>query len=199
MTIETILPWVFSECGLDVSAPDITSNDYQTRQIAALMNAAGQDVNTRTEWSKAMKSFAIAGGVSSVALPADFQKVAGAGSIALASSPYGAMRPVTDPTTWQFLSEHAPEVPYYHLRSGMIYFAPAVASGGAEMVYITMNWLGTKSVISDNMDEPIFPENLLARGTIWRWRRQKGLPYEDLMAEFEADLEAAIQADRGAG
>lgn len=197
MTIETILPWVMSECGLDVSAPDITSNDYQMRQIAALMNAAGKDINTRTEWSKATKVNSIPEGVTSTTLPVDYQEMAGAGAITLVNS-YGMFRPVTDETMWQFLSQNTPTTPYYHIRDGSIHFTTAIATGGAEMIYISKNWLGTKSEISDNADTPIFPEALLARGTIWRWRRQKGLPYEDLMAEFEADLEAAIQADRGA-
>jgi hypothetical protein len=197
MTIETILPWVMSECGLDVSAPDISSNDYQMRQILALMNAAGKDINTRAEWSKATKAHTIAAAATSFSLPSDFQEMAGAGAITHVSS-YGMFRPVTDESMWQFLSQNAPETPYYHIRSGVVYLTQAVATGGAQMIYISKNWLGTKSEITDNDDQPIFPDALLARGTIWRWRRQKGLPYEDLMAEFEADLEAAIQADRGA-
>lgn len=197
MTIETILPWVMAECGLDVSAPDISANDYQMRQINALMNAAGKDINTRTEWAKATKVHSIAQGVTSFTLPSDFQEIAGAGAIAHTGS-YGMFRPVMDETMWQFLSQNTPETPYYHIRSGAVYFTEPVATGGAEMVYISKNWLGTKAEITDNSDQPIFPEALLARGTIWRWRRQKSLPYEDLMAEFEADLEAAAQADRGA-
>ena len=195
--IDTILPWVMSECGLDVAAPDITSNDYQMRQIAALMNAAGKDINTRVEWSKAMSTFSVLAGETSEALPDDFQELAGSGAVTHVST-YGMFRPVTDETMWQFLSQNEPSTPYYHLSGGSIHFTPAVLTGGATVAYISKNWLGDKAVISDNTDEPIFPDALLARGTIWRWRRQKGLPYEDLMAEFEADLEAAIQADRGA-
>ena len=197
MTVETILPWIMSECGLDVFAPDISSNDYQMRQINALMNAAGKDINTRVEWANATKALSINAAVTSVSLPSDFQEVAGSGAISHVGS-YGMFRPVTDESMWQFLSQNRPENPYYHIRSGMVYFTQPVADGGAEMIYISKNWLGTKSEISDNTDSPIFPEALLARGTIWRWRRQKGLPYDDLMAEFEADLEAAVQADRGA-
>ena len=32
---------------------------------------------------------------------------------------------------------------------------------------------------------------------IYRFKRSKGLPYEDLMAEFEADLATAANADKG--
>lgn len=47
-------------------------------------------------------------------------------------------------------------------------------------------------------DTTLFPERLLVKGVIWRWKRQKGLPYEDNLAEFEADLVQEINADRGA-
>ena len=52
--------------------------------------------------------------------------------------------------------------------------------------------------MSSNEDDVLFPEHLLTRATIWRWQRQKGHPYEDLMGEFEAALNAEIMADRGA-
>lgn len=200
MSIADILPWIMSECGIDNSAPDITANTYEMRQIKSLMNAAGVDINTRVEWTGAFKGLTVAGDVMSVDLPDDFQEMAAAGAVMLDKTTYQPVRPVLDPTTWLFLRRTtASSQSYYHISAGSILFLPSLDSDGAIVRYISKNWLeDDKSEVTDNTDQPIFPDELLARAVIWRWRRQKGLAYDDHMAEFEADLEAAIKADRGA-
>lgn len=200
MSIETILPWVISECGLDVTAPDIASQDFQMRQVAALMNAAGKDINTRVEWGDAKKYEIIPGDSATFALPVDWQRMAGSGAISLEKNEYTPVRPVTDPTMWQFLRRDPSATQMYYLVDrDQVNFSSTLDSDGAVMHYISTYWLdGNKDAITNNEDETIFPEELLARGTIWRWKRQKGLEFQDLMAEFEADLQTAINADRGA-
>lgn len=199
MSVGDILPWIMSECGIDNASPDISTNTYQMRQIKSLMNAAGDDINTRVEWEKASKTLSVTGGVSSASLPSDFQEMAAAGAVMLGKSTYQPVRPVLDPTTWQFLSVTTSAQSYYHIKDGSIYFAPALDGDGASVRYVSKNWIvGDKSAVTDNADQPIFPDALLARAVIWRWKRQKGLAFDDQMAEFEADLDAAIKADRGA-
>lgn len=198
MTIETILPSILTECGIDVVSPQINASDYQMRQILEVMNAAGRDIASRTEWAKMSKTLTVAASVSEVAVPADFQEMAEGGAVVTGGSTFSPIRPVISPSMWQMLSKTASSQPYYHLDGGNIKFSPATPTDGASVRYVSKNWLsGDKSAVTANTDVTLFPENLLARGTIYRWKRQKGLPFDDLMAEFEADLETAIKADRG--
>lgn len=60
-----------------------------------------------------------------------------------------------------------------------------------------MTVISSKALTADD-DRTLFPERLLAKGILWRWKRQKGLPFDDSLAEFEADLLQEINADRGA-
>lgn len=194
--IGDILPDILAECGLDRASPDIGENIFEMRQIRSLMNVAGRDINTRVEWSRAQGSF----GVTSAdfgALPVDFQRMANAGAVIFDGNDHIPVRPCVSPELWQLLEKFPPEQPYYLLRDGRIYFTVDTGAEGALVRYVSANWVSGTDAVASNADVTIFPERLLAKGTVWRWKRQKGLPYDDLMAEFEADMESAARSDRG--
>jgi hypothetical protein len=197
MTVANILPEVLAECGVDLTSPSIADNNFQMRQILSLMNTAGKDINRRAEWTKAAASFTVAN-ASSQTLPADFQEMSDAGAVIWGLSGHVPVRPCLSPELWQLFEKFPPTQPYYMLRDGKIYFTETIGSEGAEVRYVSTNWIPGKAAITTDTDQPIFPDSLLARATIWRWKRQKGLPYDDILAEYEADLDAAVKADRGA-
>ena len=53
---------------------------------------------------------------------------------------------------------------------------------------------GTKEWAADT-DTAVIDEKLILKGLILRWRRQKGMPFEDYEAEYEADLAALASFD----
>lgn len=192
--IGDILTDLLHEFGIERSAPQIGATDYEMSQIRSLLNAAGRDIATRAEWSGAMRTVPLSAGTSTP-LPADFQEMAEAGAVAIDGYTFPA-RVVVDPTMWQLLIRYPSAQHYCHLSGGSIHVTPEI--DGGTLRYVSRYWLaGNKSAVTVNADDPIFPDDLLMRGTVWRWRRQKGLPFEDQLAEFEADLSAAIRADRG--
>jgi len=195
--IGDILPDILTECGLDVSVPEISAPDFQMRQMASLMNAAGRDINSRGEWSKSMAEFTVAN-AALAPLPADFQEMTSAGGVTLNGAGYTPVRAVISPEMWQMLSAAPSSQQYYFLESGSVKFSPAIGAAGAVVRYITTGWIvGGKGTVSSNDDVPVFPNELLRRAVVWRFKRQKGLPYDDLVSEFEADLFVALKADRG--
>lgn len=70
-------------------------------------------------------------------------------------------------------------------------------AGEATVHYVSRNWAGTKDQADQNGDTFVFPDRLMETGIVYRWRRQKGLPYDDQIAEHEAEIESALRADRG--
>lgn len=197
MTVETVLENVLIEIGLDIPGAQISSNDFQIRQIKAHMNAAGKDIARRGEWSRLYASLAVAGGSSSVALPADFYQMAETGSVTTNDAAKTHIRACVAPEQWAFLQNRPSTQPFYHLTQGQIHFSPAIPAEGAIIRYVSRHWVGSAKVVAQNGDELKIPESLVEKGTIWRWKRQKGLPYDDILAEFEADIIAEIKADRG--
>jgi hypothetical protein len=90
---------------------------------------------------------------------------------------------------------------YYAMTGGVLAFSRALAGETVEARYVSRNWLANgvtrRERIGADADVALFPERLLTKGVIWRWRKEKGQQYQDHLAEFEADLAAEVAADRG--
>ena len=194
--IGDILPEILAECNIDRASPAINDGTFEMRQITAFMNAAGREINTRVEWARGAASFTVEN-VTAVTLPADWQEIAATGAVTVGTYDYRPARLVTSPEVWQLLQRLPSRQNYFRLEGPSIVFSPPIGPTGATVRYQSKNWLVGKDAVTLNSDVAIFPERLLARATIYRWKRAKGLPYEDLMAEFEADLATAAKADRG--
>lgn len=196
MTAQTIMQAVFLECGIDATA-EVGGADFQARQVLEFMNAAGEDAARRGEWSRLIKTVQIGANELSFDLPTDFQEMVETGAVRLTATPYAPVRTIVSPEQWDFLQVTPTAQAYCHIRDGKLLLTNNPA--GATLTYLSKNWAGdAKSAITTNNDEPLIPERLIERGAIWRFKRQKGLPYDDILAEYEADLEADYMADRGA-
>ena len=69
-----------------------------------------------------------------------------------------------------------------------------------EVHYQTVNWMATAGGVAGSMftaedDVLLLPRRLVETGTVWRFRQDKGLPYEDKRMEYEA-LMARMSNDR---
>jgi hypothetical protein len=194
MSARDVMERVVTGCGIDRPAT-VAGSDFETRQIVAEMNAAGKDVALRGEWSRMFVTVSIPAGTTAYTLPDDFREMAESGSIRTA---YAPVRVVVMPEQWAFLAQYPSSQLYCHLTGGELRFAPALPEA-ATLTYQSKAWLADgKDAITDDGDALLVPESLVALGAIWRWKRSKGLPYDDHLAEYEADLEAQMKADRGA-
>lgn len=197
MTAENVLQDVLLAVGIDDASAQLSSGNYDIRQILAFMNEAGRDISRRAEWSQMFSDWTITGGVDEVSLPSDFHEMAEGGAVRINKSGYHPIRVVVDPVQWQFLSATSSAQPYCHISDQKLLFSPTLDDDGAKVRYVSTNWVSGAAEITQNSDVLLIPERLVAKGAIWRWRRQKGMPFDDQMAEFEADLTADLKADRG--
>ena len=189
MSIGDILPEILLSCSIDNAAPQIATSDFEMRQIAGMLNACGAEIARRGNWAKMLGEFSATGDTD---LPTDFARLTGT---VLTGGEY--IRVVQDPAVWAMLEEAESEQAYCFLEGGQIKFLPAL-TGVASVQYVTRHWVsGGAASVTDNSDETLFPERLLISGTVYRWRRQKGLEYSDVLAEFEDELSSALQDDRG--
>ena len=197
MNAENILERIITEIGLDISSPQLSNDDYEMRKLRRIINEAGEDVAKRAPWSRLIKEINIPPYTSELDIPNDFYEVAKSGAVRLNGAQFKPIRPIVAPLLWAFLAVHPSSQPYYHIHDGKILFAPQVNNLGAKMKYKSKQWVQQKDEITENGDQVLIPGRLVAKGAIWRWKRQQGMPFEDLLAEFEADLVAEINADRG--
>lgn len=192
MTAESAILNVLPEMGVDAAAIALSDGSFQSRQMLALMNATGRDIAGRGEWQQLFRTFSA--DATGTALPADYARLTEAGAVW--SSTGIPVRQVVAPEQWAFLGRRPSSQPYFMLRQGKIVFAGL--TGTATVHYVSNNWVGgAKAAVTENADSFVFPDRVMETGLLARWRRQKGLPYDDFLAEHEAEVESALKADRG--
>ncbi len=175
------------------------SDEPNAMTMVALAQEAGDEIARRADWQKLLKSYTAA--ASPEALPDDFQRLTPGGPVRTAAGVF--VRPVTNSGQWAVIAGIPSAQRYFFIKGGQVLFSPASAASGAVIDYVSKNWVlhdpdGPQATFTADDDTTLFPERLLVKGIVWRWKRQKGLAYEDNLAEFEADLAQEINADRGA-
>jgi hypothetical protein len=81
----------------------------------------------------------------------------------------------------------------YESNFGISFYADLVDGDRITVHYITDYWMATAagtvgSAFTDATDVLILPRKVVEAGTIYRFRRRNGLPYDDIRAEFEFEL-----------
>lgn len=197
MTLLTSANEVCDVVSLDRFTGLIGGNDEAQYTMLAIANEAGQEIARRADWQKMLAAAAIVSSPST--LPINFQRVASAGAVRAADG--SSFRPVSNAGLWSVVSTVPSTTKYFFIKGNQILFSPASAAVGATVDYFSRNWAMNASTSLEQFDADdnttIFPERLLVKNMIWRWKRQKGLAYEDQLAEFEADLGQEIEADGG--
>lgn len=198
MTLLTSINEVCDVVSLDRFTSVYGSNNPAAQTMLELALLAGQEISERFDWKALERSDTAAG--SPYTLPTDYARLIDGGAVMGGDGSFA--RPVKNPSQWTVVKQVPSTQPYFYLSATSMAFSPASTGVGALVTYITKNWIkgstGTdKSSWSADDDTTAFPERLLTLDLIWRWKRQKGLTYDDPLAEFEASLAAATQEDRG--
>jgi hypothetical protein len=147
---------------------------------------AGEEIARRVDWG--------ALSVSEVVV-----STGGSGPLTLTQNPIsldqgvtvnapGIVRPLTR-GEWNTLTQVEGTPRYFLLQGNKISFWPYLAVGATAAVsYKTGNWATNGARFVADTDTTKFPEELLLKGLILRWRKQKGM---DFVTE-EADYESAL-------
>ncbi len=173
------------------------NNNPNAQTMLQFAQQAGEEIARRVDWERTLKTATVP--TSPYALDEDFQRLIAGGAITTAGGEF--VRPVLNGSEWTVINKVPSSQPYCFIRGGKILFAPASAGIGASIDYVSKNWIkaGSDENAAFTADDNtlLFPDRLLTMGLIWRWKRQKGLTYDDQLAEFEATLAFEIAADRG--
>lgn len=174
------------------------SDDPNAAAMLALAKEGGEEISRRADWRDMLKEFTAV--LSPTELPEDFQRLIPGGAVRSADGVF--FRPVSNGSQWTVVKQIPSAQPYFFLTGSQMQFHPQAAGENALIDYVSINWIKTDGgeEVSDwtsDDDTPLFPERLLEKNLLWRWRRKNGLDFADQLAEFEADLNAEIKANRG--
>lgn len=198
MSLKTAVDSVCDAVNIDRIDAVYGGPDPSAAVFLELAQEAGDEIARRVDWQVLLSSKTFS--ASSEQLPPDFQRVVPGGGLRTAAGLF--IRPVTNSAQWAVIATSVSAQPFYFVSAGVVQIAPVAAAIGAVLDYVAKTWVVTgggarKAAFSADDDGFVFPERLLVKNIVWRWRRQKGLAYDDQLAEFEADLAQETSADRG--
>lgn len=192
---------------VDIVQPETLtgSSADQILQMKAIMQQAGDELATVNEWRKMIKKADFTGDGSNVlhALPSNFKRFVDGNPVRYTVAPYTAFRGCASTDEWSAIqASKSTKLILFRLNGSNLELSKAIESGFTfSMYYVSKNWLingSTESeTIAQDTDETLFPSRLLLLSTIARWKRQKGLPYQDEDAEFTASLNNEAMFDQG--
>jgi len=186
------------------TSPVSNTSDTSAAKLLAIAHEAGDDIVRRADWPRLLKN--TTSSALPLAVPSDFLRLVPGGAINLvSSSPAPARGPLSSDQMAAISRLGVTTALYYAIEGQSIIGSRALTVGESISVYyISKNWLvsldGTtfsERAIADS-DVALFPERLLVKAIVWRYRRETGLQYQDQLAEWEADIALEIRQTRGA-
>lgn len=195
MSLITIAEGLAENVGLQTSDIVITSPLREWREVVTQSNLVGEELARRVDWGELNTEITLTGDGTNLShdLGADFSRITA--GIAVRSNGV-TVRPLTR-AEWASLDAIEGSPRYFLLEGNNITLWPHLALGVTATVSAQSKaWCsnGTDAWVQDT-DTSVIDEDLFLKGLIVRWRRQKGMPFEDYEAEYEAALQNFAQFD----
>jgi hypothetical protein len=201
MTLLTICQDAANEIGVPSPSAVIGSTDTTAIQLLAAANREGKNLVTGYDWEVLVKEenhTAIAnesqGRLSAIAT--DFERFSN-NTMWNRTSDRKFYGPLNN-TEWQTLkgSVQSGITNYFRIRGGYLLMNPVPTVGDAiYFEYISEWWVDTTGNGDANANRyaadantTILDENLITLGVIWRFLKQKGLPYDNQLQEYQIKL-----------
>jgi|TARA_R110002074_G_scaffold265899_1_gene438110 hypothetical protein len=201
MTLLTICQDAANEIGVPSPSAVISSTDTTAIQLLAAANREGKNLVTGYDWEVLVKEenhTAIAnesqGKLSAIAT--DFERFSN-NTMWNRTSDRKFYGPLNN-TEWQTLkgSVQSGITNYFRIRGGKLLMNPVPTVGDAiYFEYISEWWVDTTGNGDANAtryaadaNTTILDENLITLGVIWRFLKQKGLPYDNQLQEYQIKL-----------
>ena len=189
MTLLSICAALARNVGMADPDVVVTSPQRQWKEALQYANEAGEELARRVDWGQLQESIILTGdGTNKThALPALFSRFNRGISIMAGTA---IVRPLTR-AEWSRLSPVAGTPRYFILEGKEVTLWPFLAADAtATGQYQSLAWCGNgQAEFTADTDAALIDEGLFAKALIVRWRRQKGMPYADEEAEYEAVLQ----------
>ncbi len=202
MTILTAIQEACPDLGLQKPLSAVDASNPTAVRLLDFAHDAGDDIARRGDWSRMLATTTVTSGP--IALPASFARLVPGGAVNRTLPTWQSVRgPLSSDQMTQIAGGRfgAASRLYYSIEGGSIVLSRALASETVTVSWVRKEWLlnGStyKTRATADVDECLFPERLLTKAIIWRFRRETGLPYQDQLTEWEADLAMELRQDRG--
>jgi hypothetical protein len=206
MTVLSVAQDVCLVIGLKQPVTLMSSTDRQTQELARVARDTASMIASAFDWQRLQKIHTLSGDGASeaFALPSDFDRMLENASM-WSSRWTWAFNHIANPDEWLEMQV----VPYSFINGNWIVFGgefhvlPVMAETETLKFYYISNLLvqpedgEPQETFKADGDTFVLSEKLLEYGMIWKWRENKGLPYDEKKADFDAELAALMRRDAG--
>lgn len=206
-TLLQLAQFVAIDVGLAVPSVVAAATDATDRTMVEMLqviNFTGKELARRVDWAALRNTTTITGtgAASAFPLPAGYERMIQGNAVTIAGvTVRGGL------SAEEFLALTATAgTPRFYLVAGppgakTIQFWPTLGNGVvATVVYQSGYWnsVGPAAAFSNDSDTALLADRPLIAGSIGRWRRQKGMDYQDYQAEYETILQNFAMFDDNA-
>lgn len=197
MTLLTICDALALDVGMAQPTQIIGAPDRQWSEAKRFSEEVGEELSRRVAWGQLTANTTLTGDGTNKTfdLPATYDRLAEGISVTAGGN---ILRPLSQ-GEWASLTASEGTPRYFLLQDNKITLWPYLATGETATVYYqSLAWCsnGTAAWTADD-ETSLIDEDLHAKALIVRWRRQKGMEFEDQEAEFEEMLRQVAGFDNG--
>ncbi|WP_434286301.1 hypothetical protein [Celeribacter sp. SCSIO 80788] len=200
MSLLTIAETVALNCGMQQVPTSVSgSSERRWQEVKDFSEKAAMELVRRVDWGELTREETLTGDGTNKTFdlpPDDYDHLTNGVSVVSG----GAVLRGLSQAEWRTLTPVEGDPRYFILQGSKITLWPYLAtSETATVSYQSKNWCSAGgSEWAADEDTSLIDEDVLAMATIVRWRRQKGMSYDDFEAEYEAMLsDRATFDDRG--
>lgn len=210
MTLLAIIQNFCRRAKLPVPLTVTGSTDTQVLQLQALLEEEGNDLSKRGDWQT--MTFEASLTTTATESQGDMTTICSNGFRSIKNQTIWSRSrrlPVAGPLDakeWQMLKALFVNGPYYRFRirgNNLLVNPTPPASESWYLEYVSNNWiLGAdgvtyKEYFTLDTDTLLIPDSIALMGLRWRWMREKGLDYAELMRTYEMQVKDAFGRDGG--
>lgn len=205
-TVKQVMDKVARRCSTAAPTSWIGATSDSHLELLDFLEDTLEEVRKRRDWEEPIGADAVITGPGTVVddhsqhdLPANWYRI-NRDALAVYERTTTRRRglPITTSGKWTALKSVGTAGAYRYFRitgspgsRKIIFFRPLGANDSITIAYLTNYWNATaagvlQSAWLNDTDIMLFDPRMIELGIRWRWLQQKGLPYDDILAEFNA-------------
>ena len=209
MTLLTICQDAAAEIGFPEPSTIISNTDSNANQLLRLANREGKVLSRAANWQalRTVHTFTLVTGDQDYALPSDFGWIIPTTTWNRSTKTY-VLNPVT-PQEWEFLQAWSGATGlnlYARIHGDQVVFQQTItaAENGQTIAYeyISNKWCQSAALVARaawaaDTDTAKLDEELITQGIVWRFKKAKGLEWQEDFLEYKNQRDKMIARDGG--
>lgn len=197
-TLLSIAGSVALDVGLAVPTVVIASTEREMLEMKQTLDFTGEELARRVDWSALRATTAVTGTGAATThnLPSSFLRMISGQAVTVGTA---VVRGGISAEEFLSLTQVAGTPRFYFVQGRTIQFWPWLAAAtDATIRYQSSFWNTSSAAYVTDTDTALLPDQLMIKGGIARWRRQKGMDYPDYQAEYEMAIQQYAAFDDNA-